>query len=116
VMHDTCNTANLVAKQVQVLRDDVGKNMYGVEEWKAMQQDGSGWQYFLCGNHSRNLHFDAFNRCFTNFTKSVLGDGMALCKVTILPLPSQLCGHSYRCTPSLKLGTVASLTNTPACA
>jgi hypothetical protein len=40
VMHDTCNTANLVAKQVQVLRDNCGKNLYGAEEWKAMQQDG----------------------------------------------------------------------------
>ena len=88
VMHDTCNTANLVAKKIQVLRDDVGQNMYGVEEWKAMQEEGSGWQDFLCGNHSRNLHFDAFNRRFTQFTKSELGEGMAHCKVTILPPPS----------------------------
>lgn len=88
VMHDTCNTANLVAKQVKVLRDDVGRNMYGAEEWKAMQEDGSGWQDFLCGNHSRNLHFDAFNRRFTQFTKSELGEGMAHCKVTTLPPPS----------------------------
>jgi hypothetical protein len=58
VMHDTCNTANLVARKVKVLRDNSGKNIYGVEEWTAMQQDGSGWQDFLCGNHSRNLHFE----------------------------------------------------------
>jgi hypothetical protein len=85
VMHDTCNTANLVAKKVKVLRDNSGKKFYGVEEWKAMRQDGSGWQDFLCGNHSRNLHFDAFNRRFTSFTKSELGEGIAQCKVTMLP-------------------------------
>ena len=81
VMHDTCNTANLIATKVRVVRDDVGKNMFGVEEWEAMQQEGYGWQDFLCGNHSRNLHFDAMSRRFTTYVKAELGEGLAVCKV-----------------------------------
>jgi hypothetical protein len=79
-MHDTCNCANLVAKKVRGIRDDVGRDMYGAEAWAAMQDNGSGWQDFLCGNHSRNLHFDAFNRGFTTFMKGLLGEGMAVAK------------------------------------
>jgi hypothetical protein len=55
--------------------------MYGAEEWAAMQDSGSGWQDFLCGNHSRNLHFDAFNRSFVTFMKGLLGEAMAVAKV-----------------------------------
>jgi hypothetical protein len=76
-MHDTCNCANLVAKKVRGIRNDIGKAMYGVEEWAAMQQTGFGWQDFLCGNHSRNLHFDAFNRAFIAYMKQLMGEGMA---------------------------------------
>ena len=80
-MHDTCNTANLVALKVRGIRNDAGKDMYGAEEWAAMQSTGSGWQDFLCGNHSRNLHFDAYNRAFTTFMKELLGEGMAVAKM-----------------------------------
>jgi hypothetical protein len=72
-MHDTCNCANLVALKVRGIRDDAGKDIYGEEEWVAMQETGCGWQDFLCGNHSRNLHFDAYNRSFTTFMKELLG-------------------------------------------
>jgi hypothetical protein len=75
-MHDTCNSANLIAKKVRIIRDDAGKDMYGQEEWAAMQESGSGWQDFLCGNHSRNLHFDAFNRHYTQYIKGLLGEDM----------------------------------------
>jgi hypothetical protein len=81
VMHDTCNYENLIAKKVRGIRDDVGKEMYGAEEWAAMQESGSGWQDFLCGSHSRNLHFDAFNRLFTTFMKGLLGEAMAVAKM-----------------------------------
>ena len=69
VMHDTCNTANAIARRVKALRDDSGKHLYGVEEWHAMEGYVVGWQDFLCGNHSRNLHFDAFNRNYTAHMK-----------------------------------------------
>ncbi len=48
VMHDTCNSANLIAKKVRRIRDTVGKDMYGPEEWAQMQESGKGWQDFLC--------------------------------------------------------------------
>ena len=80
-MHDTCNCANLVAKKVRGIRNVAGQDLYGVEEWAAMQKSGSGWQDFLCGNHSRNLHFDAFNRAFTTYAKELLGEGMAVARL-----------------------------------
>jgi hypothetical protein len=80
-MHDTCNCANLVANKVRGIRDEIGKEMYGAAEWAAMQETGSGWQDYLCGNHSRNLHFDAFNRLFTTLMKGMLGEAMAVAKM-----------------------------------
>ncbi len=81
VMHDTCNSANLIAKKVCRIRDTVGQDMYGAEEWGKMQEYGKGWQDFLCGNHSRNLHFDAFARLFTGHTKEKMGEGMVAAKL-----------------------------------
>jgi hypothetical protein len=69
VVHDTCNTANAIARRVKALRDNSGKHLYGVEEWHAMEGYTVCWQDFLCGNHSRNLHFDAFNRSYTAHMK-----------------------------------------------
>jgi hypothetical protein len=43
-----------------------------------MQETGSGWQDFLCGSHSRNLHFDAYNRLYATFMKALLGEGMVV--------------------------------------
>jgi hypothetical protein len=79
-MHDTCNTANLVAKKVAVMRDDAGKDIYGEEEWQRMQQHGHGWQDFLCANHSRNLHFDAFSRSFRDYIKVLFGNSLSVAK------------------------------------
>ena len=49
VMHDTCNHANKVARLAQGLRNDSGKQLYGDEEWKSMEEYQVGWQDFLCG-------------------------------------------------------------------
>ncbi len=76
VMHDTCNTANKVATLARVQRDTCGKAFFGEEEWaamEAMQEHGVGWQKFLCGNHTRNLPVDAFNRRFDAYLKQKLG-------------------------------------------
>jgi hypothetical protein len=81
VMHDTCNCANLTAKKVRVIRDEVGASLYGEEEWSNMQQLECGWQDFLCANHSRNLHFDAFSRGYTAFIKAQLGEGLAAARL-----------------------------------
>jgi len=36
--------------------------MFGEDEWGQRAEYEAGWQDFLCGNHSRNLPVDAFNR------------------------------------------------------
>ena len=72
-MHDTCNSANAIARKMRVLRDDSGRNLYGEEEWRRMLGDHEReWVDFLCGNHSRNLHFDAFLRLFQTYIKANL--------------------------------------------
>jgi hypothetical protein len=78
VMHDTSNSANLIAKKGRIIRDEVSEEeLYGKEEWLNMQELGRGWQEFLCANHSRNLHFDAFSRGYSGYVKEKLGDGLA---------------------------------------
>ena len=62
------------------IRNDLGKETYGDEEWKRMQTVGRGWQDFLCGNHSRNLHFDAFGRRFRDYNVEIFGAGLKLTK------------------------------------
>jgi hypothetical protein len=62
VMHDTCNAANKVARLMQLKRDNSGKALFGDETWAERVEYEAVWQDFLCGNHSRNLPVDAFNR------------------------------------------------------
>jgi hypothetical protein len=70
VMHDTCHAANAIARTVRVLRDDSGRALYGAKEWGRMAEDHEReWLDYLCGNHSRNLHFDAYLRLFSSYIK-----------------------------------------------
>ena len=72
VMHDTCNSANSIARAVRVLRDDSGRDLYSQAEWQRMEEDHERpWLDFLCGNHSRNLHIDAYARNFETYVKVV---------------------------------------------
>jgi hypothetical protein len=75
-MHDTCNCANTVARRVCVLRNASGKDLYGEEEWKRMAKEEQAWCDYFCGNHSRNLQFDAFGRLFEAYIKRHLGHGL----------------------------------------
>ncbi len=68
-MHDTCNCANVIARRVRVLRNDSGKDLYGEEEWKRMAKEEHAWRDYFCGNHSRNLQFDAFGRLYEAYIK-----------------------------------------------
>jgi hypothetical protein len=50
VMHDTCNSANAIARTVRVLRDDSGWDLYGEEEWRRMLGTHEReWLDFLLG-------------------------------------------------------------------
>ena len=62
VMHDTCNTANKTARLAKTLRDTSGQLYYGYDNWELLAEDDKPWFDFLCGNHTRNLPMDAFNK------------------------------------------------------
>jgi hypothetical protein len=84
-------SANLIAKKVRIIRDEVGEELYGKEEWLNMQELGKGWQDFLCANHSKNLHFDAFSRGYSGCVKEKLGDGLVAARLR--------CGGRLRIEP-----------------
>ncbi len=62
VMHDTCNTANKTARLGKVLRETSGQLFYGYDEWETRAEEDKPWFDFLCGNHTRNLPMDEFNK------------------------------------------------------
>ena len=62
VMHDTCNTANKTTRLGKVLRETSGQLFYGFDEWETRAEEDRPWFDFLCGNHTRNLPMDEFNK------------------------------------------------------
>jgi hypothetical protein len=62
IMHDTCNTANKTARLVKSLRDTSGQLFFGYDNWEELVEADKPWFDFLCGNHTRNLPMDAFNK------------------------------------------------------
>jgi hypothetical protein len=62
VMHDTCNTANKTARLAKTLRDTSGQLWFGYDNWELLAAEEKPWFDFLCGNHTRNLPMDAFNK------------------------------------------------------
>ncbi len=62
VMHDTCITANKTARLAKTLRDTSGKLWFGYDNWELLAEDDKPWFDFLCGNHTRNLPMDEFNK------------------------------------------------------
>ncbi len=77
VMHDTCNTANKSARLAKTLRDTSGQLHYGYDEWEQLAEEENPGFDFLCGNHTRNLPMDAFNREFDAYLRRKLGDDIA---------------------------------------
>ena len=75
-MHDTCPTANKVPYLVREMRDTSGKLHYGEEDWESLPDDEKPWLDYLCGNHSRNLPLDAWNREYEAYIKDELGDAI----------------------------------------
>ncbi len=76
-MHDTCNTANLVPHLVLKMRETCGRLHYGDDEWKALPAGDRSWFDYLCGNHTRNLPLDQWNREFERYIKDELGEAIA---------------------------------------
>jgi hypothetical protein len=76
-MHDTCNTANLVPHLVLELRETSGRLYYGEEERLALPAEERSSFDYLCGNHTRNLPLDQWNREFERYIKDELGEAIA---------------------------------------
>ncbi len=64
VMHDTCNTANKTARLAKTLRETSGQLFFGYDEWENRAEKDRPWFDFLCGNHTRNLPMDEFNKVY----------------------------------------------------
>jgi hypothetical protein len=75
-MHDTCNTANLVPHKVLQLRDISGGLHYGADEWDALPAGERSWFDYLCGNHTRNLPLDEWNRKYEQYIQDELGESI----------------------------------------
>jgi hypothetical protein len=76
-IHDTCNTANLVPHLVLKMRETSGRLYYGEEEWAALPAEERSWFNYLCGNHTRNLLLDQWNREFERYIKDELGEAIS---------------------------------------
>ena len=63
-MHDTCNTANSTAREIAKLVEEKGRELHGDDVWESMPEEERCVLDFLCGNHTRGLPVDAFNRLF----------------------------------------------------
>jgi len=75
-MHDSCNTANLVPHKVLELRESSGRLYYGADEWEALPKEQRSWFDYLCGNHTRNLPLDEWNREYERYIKDELGESI----------------------------------------
>ena len=64
LMHDTCNTANATAREIASLIEKKGKEFFGDGGWDDLPDERKKVLDFLCGNHTRGLPVDAFNRRF----------------------------------------------------
>jgi hypothetical protein len=49
---------------------------YGEEDWDALPDNEKPWLDYLCGNHSRNLSLDEWNREYESYIKEELGDAI----------------------------------------
>jgi hypothetical protein len=76
-MHDTCNTTNLVPHLVLEMRETSSRLYYGQAEWAALPAEERSLFNCLCGNHTRNLPLDQWNREFERYIQDELGEAIA---------------------------------------
>ena len=73
-MHDICNTANATAREIALLVEKEGRELYGKEAWESMPEEERCVLDFLCGNHTLGLPVDAFNHRFEGWIEKELGE------------------------------------------
>ena len=74
LMHDTCNTANATAREIASLIEKKGKEFFGDDGWADLPDERKKVLDFLCGNHTRGLPVDAFNRRFEKWLDEECGE------------------------------------------
>ena len=80
LMHDTCSTANLVAELMASVRDEVGEEYFGTDEWDGRDNKAKPMFDFLCGNHTRNLLAVRFEKRHDAFLEAELGEALRAAK------------------------------------
>ncbi len=80
VMHDTCHAANKVASLMVELRTAKAREFHGEEKWASMTPLAKACFDFLCGNHTRNLPIDWFNRLYNKWLQGEIGESLKLAK------------------------------------
>jgi hypothetical protein len=83
IMHDTCSTANLVAELMASVRNEVGQEYYGLDEWDSKDNKAKRMFEFLCGNHTRNLLAVRFEKPHDQYLKAELGEALRAAKTAI---------------------------------
>lgn len=73
IMHDTCATANLTATKLRELKETSGRDLFGNEEWEAMDEGMKGMTDLLCFNHGRNLLVTEYERLSKRRLQEALG-------------------------------------------
>ena len=76
----TLNKNNKVASLMVELRNVKARQYHGEDNWESMTPQSKVCFDFLCGNHTRNLPIDWFNRLYNKWLQSELGESIAKAK------------------------------------
>ena len=82
VMHDTCHAANKVASLMVELREVKARQFHGDDKWDDMAPSAKACFDFLCGNHTRILPIDWFNRLYNRWLVTEIGEAVKTAKST----------------------------------
>jgi hypothetical protein len=80
IMHDTCNCANKVAQLMSDLRNRKCMEHFGDDVWSLADNKMKVCFNFLCGNHTRNLPVERFNKAYNGWLYQQLGEQMRVAK------------------------------------
>ncbi len=84
VMHDTCHSANLVASLIVDLQQRKKREFLGDDAWELASPENRAIFNFLCGNHTRNLPIDRFNKLYDKWVEIILSTGLDTYQTTLL--------------------------------
>jgi hypothetical protein len=77
----TLNNTKKVASLMVELRDVKARQYHGEDKWESMTPQSKVCFDFLCGNHTRNLPIDWFNRLYNKWLQLEIGEAMGKAKM-----------------------------------